>query len=225
VVESIRIDEPRLVGGHVALDLVNTVAPRLPRRSDHVEYIAEPQDLVAWAHRVRLVTETEVESIQETWAASPTVAAQALHAVVDIREATYGVLMAALGSTEVATPGAADELERLNLRLAAASARSGLVLGGPIGPAVRVAVGTAPALVIADRLAHAAVDLLRTVDLNHIRICPISEGGCGWLFLDRSRNNSRRWCAMADCGAQAKARRLTERRRADRATSSTTTLA
>jgi len=224
-VDSIRIDEPRLVGGHVALDLVNTVAPRLPGRSEHIEYIATPRDLLAWAHRVRLVTETEVEAIRETWAASPAVAAQALHAVVDIREATNGVLMAALGSIGVATPGAADELERLNLRLAAASARSGLVLGGPTGPAVRLVVGTTPALVIADRLAHAAVDLLRTVDLNHVRICPIPEGGCGWLFLDRSRNSSRRWCAMADCGAQAKARRLTERRRADRATSSTTLLA
>ena len=125
------IDEPRLVGGHVALDLVNTVAPRLPGRAEHVEYIATPRDLLAWAHRARLETKTEVEAIRETWAASPAVAAQALHAVVDIREATYGVLMAALGRTGVATPGAADELERLNLRLAAASARSGLVLGGP----------------------------------------------------------------------------------------------
>lgn len=217
-----RIDEPRLVGGHVVLDLVNTVAPRLPGRSDHVEYIATPQDLLAWARRVRLVSETEVESIRESWAASPAGAAKALHAVVDIREATYGVLMAALGSTEVATPDAADELDRLNVRSASASARSGLELGGPTGPAVRLVVGTTPALVIADRLAQAAVDLLRTVDLNHVRICPIPDGGCGWLFLDRSRNSSRRWCAMADCGAQAKARRLTERRRVDRAATSTT---
>jgi len=215
-----RVDEPRLVGGHVALDLVNTVAPRLPGHSENVEYMATPRDLLAWAHRVRLVTESEVESIRETWAACPAAAAQALHAVVDIREATYGVLMATLGNTEAATPGAADELERLHLRLAAASARSGLILGGPTGPAVRLVVGTTPALMIADRLAEAAIDLLRTVDLKHVRICPIPEGGCGWLFLDRSRNSSRRWCAMADCGTQAKARRLTERRRADRATSS-----
>ena len=222
--DSTRIDEPRLVGGHVVLDLVNTVAPRLPGRSDHVEYIATPRDLLAWARRVRLVSETESESIREGWAASPAGAAKALHAVVDIREATYGVLMAALGSTEMATPDAADELDRLNVRSAAASARSGLELGGPTGPAVRLVVGTTPALMIADRLAQAAVDLLRTVDLNHVRICPIPEGGCGWLFLDRSRNSSRRWCAMADCGAQAKARRLTQRRRADRAATSTTTL-
>jgi predicted RNA-binding Zn ribbon-like protein len=37
------------------------------------------------------------------------------------------------------------------------------------------------------------------------------------VFLDRSRNGSRRWCRMADCGTTVKARRLTERRRAARA--------
>jgi predicted RNA-binding Zn ribbon-like protein len=32
-------------------------------------------------------------------------------------------------------------------------------------------------------------------------------GGCGWLFVDESRNGSRRWCSMKDCGNRAKARR------------------
>ena len=208
--------EPRLVGGHVALDLVNTVAPRLPDNAEQVEYVGAPEDLLRWARRVKLVTEAESMSIQAAWVAAPASAAQALHAAVDIREATYGILMAALGDPAAATPGAAEELERLNLRWAAATARSGLVLGGPTGPVVRLSVGSNPAPLIGDRLAHAAVDLLRTVDLGHVRVCPVAEGGCGWLFLDRSRNGSRRWCAMADCGTQAKSRRLTARRRADR---------
>ena len=206
------------MGGHVALDLVNTVAPRLPGGTEHIEYVDTPQDLLAWARRVRLVTKADAESIRLAWAGSPTSAAQALRAALDVREATYGVLMAALGTPDAATSDAANDLERLSLRWAAAAARSGLVLGGPTGPAARLVVGTTPALLIADRLAHAAVDLLRTVDLGRVRVCPIDEGGCGWLFLDRSRNGSRRWCAMADCGAQAKARRLTARRRAIRAT-------
>ena len=52
---SASIDEPRLVGGHVALDLVNTVAPRLPGSTRHVDYLDTPRDLLAWARRVRLV--------------------------------------------------------------------------------------------------------------------------------------------------------------------------
>jgi predicted RNA-binding Zn ribbon-like protein len=68
-------------------------------------------------------------------------------------------------------------------------------------------------MVVADRPADAAVDLLRTLDVRHLKTCPLADGGCGWLFLDRSRNSSRRWCSMDDCGARAKARRLTARRR------------
>jgi predicted RNA-binding Zn ribbon-like protein len=60
------------------------------------------------------------------------------------------------------------------------------------------------------------MDLLRTGELTRLRQCPPDEGGCGWLFLDRSRNGSRRWCRMADCGTEVKSRRLTERRRAAR---------
>jgi predicted RNA-binding Zn ribbon-like protein len=63
------------------------------------------------------------------------------------------------------------------------------------------------------------VDVLRMADLARLRRCPPAAGGCGWVFLDHSRNGSRRWCRMADCGTTAKARRLTERRRAARAPS------
>jgi predicted RNA-binding Zn ribbon-like protein len=72
---------------------------------------------------------------------------------------------------------------------------------------------------IPDRLTFAAVDLLTGLDLTRHRACPPEDGGCGWLFLDRSRNNSRRWCVMADCGTAAKSRNLTERRRAERVAS------
>jgi hypothetical protein len=59
----------------------------------------------------------------------------------------------------------------------------------------------------------ACVELVQTVEVRQLKACPLDQGGCGWLFLDRSRNGSRRWCTMDDCGAHAKARRLTERRR------------
>jgi predicted RNA-binding Zn ribbon-like protein len=98
----------------------------------------------------------------------------------------------------------------LSLRWSAAAARSVLVPGGAVAELV---VGTSPALMIPDRLVAAAVDLVRTVDLRQLRACPIDEGGCGWLFLDRSRNGSRRWCSMEDCGTRAKIRKLGERRR------------
>jgi len=54
-------------------------------------------------------------------------------------------------------------------------------------------------------LALAAGELLRSPDTEFLREC--SGEGCAWLFLDRSRNRSRRWCSSADCGNRARARR------------------
>jgi len=41
--------------------------------------------------------------------------------------------------------------------------------------------------------------------LNQVRQC--RGDNCGWLFVDGSKNHSRRWCDMRDCGNRAKVRR------------------
>ncbi len=50
---------------------------------------------------------------------------------------------------------------------------------------------------------QSASALLQSNQTDRIREC----GGCGWLFFDSTRNQSRRWCTMAICGNRAKARR------------------
>jgi len=163
-----------------------------------------------------------------------------LRAVWEVREATYEVLEAALSPAEDHADRAhradhgrradtLDALGRLFLRWTAAIARGSLApagvlptaMGLPPGPpesedgrgVARIRYGEVPTWLVPDRLAAACVELVQTVDVLQLKACPLDEGGCGWLFLDRSRNGSRRWCTMEDCGAHAKARRLTERRR------------
>jgi predicted RNA-binding Zn ribbon-like protein len=58
-------------------------------------------------------------------------------------------------------------------------------------------------------VAVAAVDLLRSDRLGRVRMC----AQCSWLFVDASRNGSRRWCSMDECGAQVKMRRYRAARR------------
>ena len=66
-----------------------------------------------------------------------------------------------------------------------------------------------------DAVARAAYDLLTGDHLARVKVC----AGCHWLFLDRSKNGSRRWCSMEDCGTSAKMRRYVARRAARRASS------
>lgn len=54
-----------------------------------------------------------------------------------------------------------------------------------------------------------AAELLTSEERHKIRRCAGDE--CGWLFLDTSRNHSRQWCDMRDCGNRAKVRRFRER--------------
>lgn len=201
-----RNDELRIVGGHPALELVNTVAPRVVGGADDErDYIPVPGDLLAWSRRTKLLTEAEADAVGSAWGSAPGMAEQALHATVEIREAVYAVLSRSGTDAEFAAA-----LELLTLRWSAAAARSVLVPGGAVA---ELMVGTSPASMIPDRLVTAAVELLRTVDLRQLRACPVDEGGCGFLFLDRSRNGSRRWCSMQDCGTRAKIRKLSEKRR------------
>ena len=61
-------------------------------------------------------------------------------------------------------------------------------------------------------LARAAVALLATPNLDRVKECA-NHASCGWLFLDQSKNGSRRWCSMDDCGSRDKMRRQYARRR------------
>jgi predicted RNA-binding Zn ribbon-like protein len=227
---------PRIVGGHLGLDLVNTVAPRTPTGDEHEDYLTTAQQLLDWSRRVGVLSDVEADAVSAAWASAGT-GDQALRAVWEVREATYEVLEAALSppadrpdrADHVRRADTLDALGRLFLRWTAAIARGSLAPAGVLPAAVglppdpdesedgrgvaRIWYGEVPAWLVPDRLAAACVELVQTVDVHQLKACPLDEGGCGWLFLDRSRNGSRRWCTMEDCGAHAKARRLTERRR------------
>ena len=62
------------------------------------------------------------------------------------------------------------------------------------------------ALLPLKRIALDALDIVRGMPRERLKECA-SDRGCGWLFLDETKNNSRRWCSMDTCGTQEKMRR------------------
>jgi predicted RNA-binding Zn ribbon-like protein len=61
-------------------------------------------------------------------------------------------------------------------------------------------------------VARSAAELLTSKELTSVRECAGYD--CGRLFMDGTKNRSRRWCDMASCGNRAKGRRHYERRKA-----------
>ena len=59
------------------------------------------------------------------------------------------------------------------------------------------------------QVSQSAADLLTSTDLARVRRC--AGENCGWMFLDTTRNHSRHWCDMQDCGNRAKVRRFRAR--------------
>lgn len=53
---------------------------------------------------------------------------------------------------------------------------------------------------------RSAAELLISEDLHRVKQCA-DDRGCGYMFVDTSRNKSRRWCSMETCGNRAKAQR------------------
>ena len=188
-----------IVGGHMALDLVNTVSWRLDpeRRRD---YLADAGDLATWLQRVGVGDGQGQHVLAE---ATEAAADRALLDVRALREELFEVLSPLTSGTS------AESLvvtAALNARLAEAVASSRLA-GSPL----RWRVEPAGPDDVVHLLALEVLDLLTAHDLGRLRLC--AGRGCGWFFLDRSRSNTRRWCSAEDCGNRERARRHYARHR------------
>ena len=175
------------LAGRIALDFCNSLSPT--ERETLRDRILKPADFISWARRA---------SIAMDRTPGPHVLAR-LHR---LRAALIGIFHAL---AEERAPRQAD-LALLNAELAEARAAERLV-PGKTGYTIEDA---APAAI--DRLRHQiardAGDLL-TGDLRRVKRCPAHD--CLWLFHDDSKNLSRRWCAMDDCGTKDKVRRYRAR--------------
>jgi len=60
-------------------------------------------------------------------------------------------------------------------------------------------------------IAKSAADLLTSDQLGRVTECANEEEGCGWVFLDKTRSGTKKWCSSTGCGNRAKVRAWYER--------------
>jgi predicted RNA-binding Zn ribbon-like protein len=140
----------------------------------------------------------------------PVQAAVVLERAIEIRETIYRV---ALACTRRQAPVPAD-LEGFNRELKAAL-RHVRVAPGPRGLTWTWDPDDRQLDSVLWPILRSAAELLTSERQQRIGQCA-DDRGCGWLFLDNTKNHSRRWCEMNDCGNRAKARRHYQRSRAAR---------
>lgn len=202
-----------LSGGHPALDLVNTLDHRFGDEAP-IELLADYDALLHFAWQSELLDAGQVRLL--TKSVEPQAAARALRSVRELREAMAAVFY---GHVEGRPPphAAIRTLERhflaserhRELRWQEAAARN-----GQPGMAWQWARFEKEAQLPVWILAERAAQLMLSDAMQRVRACGART--CRWLFLDTSKNHTRRWCNMQVCGNRMKARRFQARRGAGR---------
>lgn len=200
------VTEIGTAGGEVCLDFTNTVSNRhseTPR-----EHLLSYEDLVQWAERAGVIDATIASRLRTEAAAHEERATEVLQRALKLRTALYSIFASQIDGT---TPPAAH-MAFLNEMLASVLPRRRLVPGEE-NYAWRWRVGSGDLDFMLWPVILSATELLTSGELDRVHEC---EGDrCGWLFLDRSKNRSRRWCDMKECGNVVKVRRYRARHKHD----------
>jgi predicted RNA-binding Zn ribbon-like protein len=203
------VSEHDLLGGRLALDFVNTVEPRTG--SGQRDFLPDYAALAAWMAHSGGVTADEARRLGSAASADAIRAAAVWRRAIDLREALYRIVLAV---AEGHRPAPRD-LAALSRAFSRAQRHAMLTADGT---EIRWSWDSPADL---ERplweMAKSAIEILTTDDASRLGVCRHGIDGCGWVYLDATKNGSRRWCGMPDCGTRAKARRLTERRRQARA--------
>lgn len=204
----------KFVGGALCLDFVDTVDVWTAGagRPDHHPYgdtplrdqLVDYEALARWGRLAKVLDAREAGQLSKQAQHDATEASAVLERALRLRRSLYRLFKSMLHGWK---PDAAD-LDVLHRELAIARAHERLVhhRGG-------FAWSFEDLPDALDRIlwpvARSAAELLCSAELAKLRQCRSEE--CGWLFLDTTRNHSRSWCDMNDCGNLDKVRRFRQR--------------
>ena len=195
----------RFVGGDLSLDFCNTVGGK--RGGIAREKLHSLDDFISWAEQRKLLAPDQAESLKLYTARDPSESTALLARAIELREAIFRIFFSAARDRKPAP----DDMARLNAELSTSLCR--LRIGSANdgkGFAWQWADEQLEPEHLLGPIARSAAELLVQPDLV-AKIHQCEGDNCGWLFMDCSKNHSRRWCDMSDCGNRAKVRRHRKR--------------
>lgn len=172
---------PNRVGGNLALDFANTFSWRGTARE--IDHLRDVEGVLDWAREAGLVDHPFSVPMKRR--------ASFMKEVHQLRHAIDG---AGSAIAQGRSP------PRAALHTIRDFAARSLARGTLTGARVRIVFSDDDRFI--GPISWAAFDLLRSDELPRLKQCPPDD--CRWLFIDRTRNASRRWCEMATCGDRAK---------------------
>jgi predicted RNA-binding Zn ribbon-like protein len=194
----------KLLGGRLCLDYVNTLDWR--GTANPHEFLNTYQDLVDWSRHVGICTRQEAGQLIRGAGQSVADAKMVLSRAIELRETIYRLFSANIFNRKPLK----KDLLSFNKYISRSMGDSQIVRVQ--GTYAWDHSGNKTKLDwILNPIIRSMADILVSDELRKIKAC--ADSACGWLFIDVSRNQSRRWCDMKDCGNRAKAMRFYQKKR------------
>jgi predicted RNA-binding Zn ribbon-like protein len=190
------------IGGDLSTDFTNTRSGRY-EAAGH-EHIQTYADVIEFARQAGALPAAEAKRLIAEAASRPEEATQIYRRAVSLREAIWRAF-ARFADGKDAAP---EDVAIIGAEAADASAHARFAkVGGTFGWGWPEGDDLARPLW---PIARAATDLLMN-DRERELLRECKDDTCAWLFVDRTKNHTRRWCDMETCGNRAKQARLRQR--------------
>jgi len=194
-----------LLGRRLCLDFINTLSWR--GRQEPEELLNNYSDLVVWSRHINILADKDVEMLARKAERHPSEAKKAISSAIELREAIYSIFSSMAEGTVLPK----KDLATFNNYLSRAM-MSSQIIETEDGFSLETRRDKNKLDWMLNPVVRSAAELLVSDEARKVKEC--GDKACRWLFLDSSRNQSRRWCAMKDCGNRAKARRFYKRKKA-----------
>ena len=185
--------------GDLSLDFANT--KNWHASASPEEFLKTYNDLLAWGEQAGLVSPEAVRWLNQLAVERPEESGSAYDLAIQLREAIYRIF----SNRYASEPISPMDLAIVNSVVRDAMAHRQLIISQDSIHWEWVA-GIDDTNLILWPVAYAAAQLLTSDKITRVRECE-DDRGCGYLFIDQTKNHSRRWCSMDSCGNRAKARR------------------
>lgn len=199
------IQDMRLDGGMLCLNFVNTVDDR--SRENPYQYLRHYRDLLEFCAYAGAITAKERQVLEKMAKAFSRQAQQEFEKLIGLRELLYTIFSGIIAKRKPPAP----ELQQLGDLTAQAYGHIELLAD----QGIRLGFARPALEQPFRRIVQDAVGLLTSDELPLLKKCP----SCHWLFIDRSKNHSRRWCSMATCGDISKVKEAYHRKKKKKRTS------
>lgn len=188
------LESLEIIGGSLCLDFANTINSR---RKPEYDYLEKYSDLVNWAVKVEVLTTSQGKRLVSLAEQDDANTVKALHKAISLRELLYQLFSYLSKQSE--TPQ--ETVTTFGNLYAEAISHCRFQKRGDTFVVDWITDSTLDAMLWP--IIYSAGQLLLSEKLVRVKECP----NCGWLFLDTSKNQTRRWCNMNTCGTRDKMRR------------------